>query len=464
MASKVYFMDDHAEHAGESTPFKAVKLLRDAGIETLFKPGDTVGIKIHSGEFGNSLNLRPHWISYIVDEVKRLGGFPIVIESNINPWGQHTGRTDTVTHRKTLTRHGITEETMGCPVSVGDTFMDVEGVKCEVPHGVYLNYSYMSTHMANLDAVIVVSHFKGHAMGVFGGAVKNVGIGMASARGKLTTHFVNHPTYGIRAAKVNDEFAQNALQQPSPNLIDILQKECAFGVYEVKDGRVEIHKDRCVQCGSCFFEACFSGLMSLPEDFLATTPMAIADSAAGFINHIGKDKWMFVNYAFDLTPGCDCNTFHDRPMLPNIGTFVSKDPVAVDMACLEAAEALYAIPGSAADKVGLSEPNSEKFTHCSSMAQLSAWGQINAAAFNGLGTSEYELVESEPFTEFDVKAMHLPYTPLNPFSYVNQDYVRRQNFEPDENVAASEPRIPMSELNKQPVGKVKEYSIREEQK
>ena len=71
MASKVYFMSDRASHGGESTPFKAVKLLRDAGIKELFNPGDTVGIKVHTGSYGNSANLRPHWIVSIVEEVKR---------------------------------------------------------------------------------------------------------------------------------------------------------------------------------------------------------------------------------------------------------------------------------------------------------------------------------------------------------------------------------------------------------
>jgi len=74
LASKVYFMNDRANSLQESTPFKAVKLLRDAGLKTLFKEGDTVGIKIHMGEYGNSLNLRPQWVGAIVEEVKKLGG------------------------------------------------------------------------------------------------------------------------------------------------------------------------------------------------------------------------------------------------------------------------------------------------------------------------------------------------------------------------------------------------------
>ena len=170
MASKVYFMDDRANNAGESTPFKAVKLLRDAGIKDLFKPGDTVGIKIHTGDYGNSLNLRPHWVKAIVEEVQRLGGYPVIVETNTNINGFGNARVDTLTHKRTASRHGFNEETMGCPVWLPDGVMDIEGVECPVPHGVYLNKTFVSSQMMRLDAVIVVSHFKGHPQGVFGGA------------------------------------------------------------------------------------------------------------------------------------------------------------------------------------------------------------------------------------------------------------------------------------------------------
>ncbi len=340
MASKVYFMDDRATNGGESTPFKAVKLLRDAGIKDLFQKGDTVGIKIHTGEYGNSLNLRPHWIKAIVEEVQRLGGYPVIVETNLNLNGNGTGRTDSITHRRTMSRHGINEQTMGCPIWLPDGVMEVEGVKCEVPNGIYLNHTFVSSQMLRLDAVIVVSHFKGHQQGVFGGAIKNVGIGMASSRGKCVTHFVNHPKYGIKAATVNQEAVQYMLQYPHPNMIDAMIKGCAFDALELVDGKLVKHNDRCRECSACFMSAFFSGMFNFPPDHPQTTPIAIADSASGIINKIDRDKFMFVNYAFDITPACDCTNFHDRPMVPNIGTFVSRDPVAVDMACLEASEAL----------------------------------------------------------------------------------------------------------------------------
>lgn len=459
MASKVYFMDDHAGRVGESTPFKAVKLLRDAGIKDLFKPGDTVGIKVHMGEYGNSLNLRPKWVSAIVDEVKRLGGNPVIVESNIMTSGYNVGREDTPTHRKVAASHGFTEETMGCPIWLPEDGMDIEGIKCEVPNGVYLNHTFISKHMAKLDACIVVSHFKGHAQGVFGGALKNVGIGMASNKGKAVTHFVNHPKYGFQSAPVNQAAVQEMMQQPRPNFVDHIVTNCPFNAFEIKDGELIKHNDRCVGCGACLMLGFFFGLLTMPEGHAHTTPVAIADSASGIINKLGKDKWMFVNYAFDVTPGCDCCQFHDRPMVPNIGTFVSKDPVAVDMACLEASEALSAIPGSTADTWGFGEPNTERYTNCSSAFKCNQWSQINAGVFNGLGTSEYVLVESEPLSDEEVKAWFFDYNFENPVTKVWAETIRKGNHDTEGVPACDEPRLSWDELQKKPVGKVGELDI-----
>ena len=462
MASKVYYMNDRATHGGESVPFKAVKLLRDAGIEQLFKPGDTVGIKIHTGSYGNSVNLRPHWIRSIVEEVKRLGGMPVIVETNFNLNGFGGDRADTEQHRKVITRHGINEETMGCPIYLADTALETRDVKCEIPHGVYLNHTFVAERMTHLDAVIVVSHFKGHLQGTYGGAIKNVGIGMASCRGKSAAHFVNHPEFGLKNGKVNQTVAQQVMQMPHPNLVDGLINNCAFDCFEIKDGEFVFHSEKCRNCSACYYPALFSGVMQYSSALMTTTPTAIADSCAGIMEKLGKDKFLFLNYAYDITPGCDCNNFHDANIIPNLGTFASKDPVALDMACLEAAEAAQAIPGSAVDNPELAKPNSDRFTHASSMAHVSQWAQINAAVYNGIGSSEYVLVESEALSEAEVNSWIQDYSFSNPLGKRFREQIRRANFDTEGVIAVSEPRLPNEQLFARPAGQVKRISIKDE--
>ncbi len=461
MPSKVYFMDDHAGSLPESTPIKAVKLLRDAGLRDMVKKGDTVGIKIHTGNFGNSLNLRPHWIVAIVDEVKRLGGYPVIVETNTGINGFGSPRADSIVHKTVASRHGFNEETMGCPIWLPDGVMDLEGVKCEVPHGVFLNYTYVSTQMTRLDKIIVVSHFKGHNEGTIGGAIKNIGIGMASGHGKACTHFANHPKYGIKATPINAEVSRKMIEN-NPAYIDAIIKACPFDCYEIKDGELVFHSEQCRSCTSCFYTTMFSGLRTYAPEVRMATPTAIADSCAGIMNKLGKENFIFVNYAFDITPACDCNPFHDRPIVPNIGTFVSRDPVAIDMACIEACESYSAIAGSAADVPGLCEPNTERFTNISSWAKVSQWAQINAGVYNGIGSSEYVLVESEPISAAETSTW-VPYGANKPVSYVYRDLIRKTNFKLEGDPAVAEPRLSVEKLNSKPTGKVGVISIKDDE-
>lgn len=460
MPSKVYFLNDRANSLQESTPFKAVKVLRDAGLESLFKPGDRVGIKMHMGEFGNSLNLRPQWIGAIVEEVKRLGGKPVVVDCNTIVFSDYGSRVITKDHLRSVSRHGFNEETLGCPIWICDGDNGFDDVQVEVPKGVYLKHSFMGKKLLELDAVIAVTHFKGHPMGVYGGAIKNIGIGMGSKRGKLTTHYLNHSSYGIKSMEMNQEAAKQAASMPHPNMIDRVVEGCPFDCFEWKDDQMLFYKDQCVQCGACFGGALFSGLLSPKPEITATWAPTIADAASAYINAIGKEKFLYVNYAMDITPWCDCVNFHDKPLVPNIGVFASKDPVAVDMACIEMSEEKSGMADSKATEFGFGEPGSERFTNVSSMAKVSQWSQVNAGVYNGLGSADYVLVESEPAEEEDF--WFPPYRPDNVLGKVLRDVLRSGDYDPGD-YAFELPRQSLAELHLKPGGKVEEISILDEE-
>ena len=95
-----------------------------------------MGIKLHMGEHGNSLNLRPQYVRTIVEEIQRLGGKPMVMDCNTLGVGDNPGRANESDHLRTAARHGFTEETMGCPVVIGDGEYGLDDVKVEIPHGV----------------------------------------------------------------------------------------------------------------------------------------------------------------------------------------------------------------------------------------------------------------------------------------------------------------------------------------
>lgn len=457
MASKVYFMNDRANNIAENTQNKGIQVLRDAGIAQWIKPGDKVGIKVHMGEWGNSHNLRPHWVSSVVDEVKKYGGIPAIVEGSTVPSMAAT-RWLKKDHLETARHHGFTEETMGCPIEILDGENGFDDYSCPVKHGVLLKNTFAGKGIKKFDKFIVVSHFKGHGMGVFGGALKNVGIGMASPRGKNAVHFVSNKDIGVKSMDLNLDTIAAWNQAPHPNLIDVLVNSCPGNVFEMNGDTLTRDVSKCINCADCFLWN-LMGIYKMNPTMMTTWAPAIADSAAGIIQDVGEDNWMFLNYAYDLTPACDCNSFHDRAMIPNIGVFASKDPVAVDMACIEAAEAEVAIPGSVADEYGFSAPNTERFTNCSSMAKQSQWQQINTAVFNGVGSSEYELVYSKVIDPNSPDWQ--PPMRRNDNCFLSyKDVIASGEWEPgDYAYDPFHPKMPYEELNKKPKGKVTEMDI-----
>ncbi len=457
MASEVFFMNDRAATIQESIKYKAVKVFRDAGLGELFKPGDTVGVKVHFGEHGCSLSLRPHYVRSIVEEIERLKGKPVVVDCTTICFNEYTSRATKSDMLRTAARHGFTEETLGCPIWVCDGDYGFDDVKVLIPNGTYLKHTYMGKQLLDLDAMIAVTHFKGHPMGVFGGALKNIGIGCGSKRGKLCTHTLNDPVYGRRHWTVNPQAVAAASQGEHPTLMDRLIKNCPFGAMSYEDDIFGYDSERCVECATCFGPGLFSGIIAPNPDIMMLWATTIPDAFSGYVNALGKDKVGYVTYCVDSSPWCDCVNFSDKPLVTNVGVFASKDPVAIDMACLEMTEAMVAMPGSKADDFGFSDPDTERFSNCSSMAQVSQWVQINSGIYNGLGTSEYELVLSELPEEFDF--WFKPYTPEYPWGYANRNELRKANWRPEYPYAFDETQVSMAELSLKPKGKVGEREM-----
>jgi uncharacterized Fe-S center protein len=457
MASEVFYMNDRANALQESLTSKAVKLFRDAGLGDLFKPGDTVGVKIHMGEYGSTGNLRPQLVRAIVEEIRRLKGKPVVVDCTTMPFNEYTSRGTAKDMLWTATRHGLTEETLTCPIWVGDGEYGFDEVKVEVPHGTFLKHSYMGAKLLDLDAMIAVTHFKGHPMGVFGGALKNIGIGCGSKKGKICTHLLNHPQYGRLVWTVNPQAAEAMTQGPSPTLAERLERICPFGAMAFREGGFETDVHKCHQCVSCFSVAMFNGLVAPPPEIMLLWALTIPDAFSAYVNAIGKDKVGYLTYGIDVSPWCDCVNYSDRSLVPNLGVFASKDPVAIDMACLEMAESFVATPGSKAEDLGFGDPGTERFTNLSSMAQVSQWAQIHSAIYNGLGTSEYELVVSQPGPETD----YWPemYSVERPWSVVNRNGIRGGNWELDLPYTFDEARLSLALASLKPKGKAGEREL-----
>ncbi len=388
MASKVYYMDDRAKAIQDSLVAKMLTVFEAAGLQNTISPGDTVAIKLHMGEYNNTAYLRPVYARALVDKVKELGGEPMVVDTTTLPYTPFASRITALDYLNTAYRNGYTPATLGCPVIIGDGFLGADDIRVDLPEGFILKEQYVATAIAMADAMIALTHFKGHPMGVYGGAIKNIGVGCASKKGKYNLHMGGHSRYGLNARP----FYPQLCKKSDCASMTLCNTVCPENALHISDEGIIWQRDKCTGCSACFGILVLCGVGFIPDDYFDSAAAAMADSAKAVMNTFKHGKVGFINLAIDMSPWCDCVSFSDRSFLPNLGVFASMDPVAIDVACLDMATQSYGVPGSIAEEKGVMEPGMRKLTSCGSVIGIDEMIQPNTGAKIGLGKKEYELI------------------------------------------------------------------------
>ena len=246
--AKVYF-------SKKVTPENVVNLFKAVGKELPQK----VAVKVHSGEEGNQNYLHPEFMKPMVDYINGT-----VVECNTAYEGE---RNSTEKHKKLLTSHGWNKY---FDVDLMDE--EDDDLVHEIPNGKILKQNFVGKNMKNYQSMLVLSHFKGHPMGGYGGALKQLSIGCASSRGKAWIH---------SAGKLKD---QTILWDNLPE------------------------QDR-------FLES-------------------MADSASSVVEFF-KGNMVFINMMCNMSVDCDCCAVAEDPCMKDIGILASLDPVAIDQACID---------------------------------------------------------------------------------------------------------------------------------
>ncbi len=204
------------------TPEKVLELYKLAGKEL---PGK-VAIKLHSGEKGNQNFLKPDFWKPVIDHV---GG--TVVECNTAYEGQ---RNTTEKHKKVLLDHGWSKY---FPVDL----LDAEGpdLELDIPQGKRIQKNYVGKNLVNYDSMLVLSHFKGHPMGGYGGALKQLSIGVASSFGKAYIHGAGEPEKIWTAD--HDSFLES-MADAAANIVDYFKGNLLY---------VNVMKNMSVDCDCC---------------------------------------------------------------------------------------------------------------------------------------------------------------------------------------------------------------------
>jgi len=246
--SKVYFTK-------EITPESVVKMYETLGVNL---PGK-VAVKLHSGEQGNQNYIRPEFVKAIVEKVNGT-----VVECNTAYGG---ARNTTEKHEKLMEEHGWTKY---FDVDIMDA--DGDDLELDIPNGKVIKKNYVGKHIQNYDSMLVLSHFKGHPMGGYGGALKQLSIGCGSSEGKSWIH-----SAGV--TKDQEKLWDNLPEQNK------------------------------------FLEA-------------------MADAASS-VHNFFKGNIVYINVMGNMSVDCDCCAVAEDPCMKDVGILASTDPIAVDQACID---------------------------------------------------------------------------------------------------------------------------------
>ena len=244
------------------TPKKVVELYDKLGVNLNPK----TAIKVHSGEPGNQNFLHPEFWQLMVEKIDGT-----IVECNT----AYNGKRDhTKSHQKVMAKH---EWNKYFEIDI----LDAEGPDFvrEIPNGKVLQQNYLGKDIQKYQSILVLSHFKGHPMGGFGGALKQLSIGCASRAGKCWIHS------GGRTDKVEE-------------------------VWKL------VHSGDAEQNQRLFLDA-------------------MADAASSVVN-LFPGQLAYINAAVNLSVDCDCVAKAEDPCMADIGIFASTDPIAIDQACLDA--------------------------------------------------------------------------------------------------------------------------------
>ena len=371
--SKVYYTDFRAK-LGEGLPLKLQRLIRTAGIDQIDMEGKFVAIKMHFGELGNLGFLRPNYARAVADVVKSLGGKPFLTDCNTLYPGS---RKNALEHLYCAWENGFTPMTVGCPILIGDGLKGTDDVEVPVEGGEYVKAAKIGRAVMDADIFISLSHFKGHEMTGFGGAIKNIGMGCGSRAGKKEQHSNGKPVINADACRgckrCLHECANNGLH------------------FDEATRKMQVVTENCVGCGRCV-GACNFDAIAFANDAatkelncrMAEYTKAVIDGRPGF----------HISLVMDISPNCDCHPENDAPILPDIGMFCSFDPLALDQACVDACLRQQPLPGSQLYDNMHKEGFCDHHDHFENSTPESEYKTCLAHAEKiGIGTREYELIE-----------------------------------------------------------------------
>ena len=351
----VFFVPLRREEPEAEAERKLRLLSEHAGLTEVIQDRDYVALKLHFGEEGNGTHIPPRLVCPLVSLVAELGGRPFLTDTCVL---YRSPRNNAVTHLQLATQHGFTPEAVGAPVVIADGLLGDSEVAVRIPGKLFSEVS-LAREAMRANALVAISHVTGHVAAGLGATLKNLGMGLASRRGKLRQHSAMKPQVKRESCTGCEECV----------------RWCPESTIEMVDGTAHIRSEGCIGCGECLTVCRFDAIRYDWRVASDDLQRKIAEHALGAVIQ-RRNKVLCYNFLLSVTKDCDCLATEQSPLFEDIGVLASKDPVAVDKAALDLIERRTGTP-----------------LHQQAYPKVDGVIQLRHAEAIGLGSMRYELVE-----------------------------------------------------------------------
>lgn len=348
----------------ESYPAKMLRSLDMVNLPEIVG-GRRVAVKVHLGEGTNFQTVHPGLVRLVVERIKAAGGNPFVVHS----WGALDAY-----------KRGYSAETLGCPVIPTGGTQEKYYYRHPVDQP-ELKEVYVAGEIEDAEALVCISHVKGHGSSGMGGALKNIGIGMLSADSRSNVHRL------ISSVKYWDA---EKCDKGCTACVDA----CPVGaIHWSGENKDELHIDvhSCNYCGACE-KACPKDALHLkPAEMFGVFQEGMAHAARAVMSTFEPGHALFINFILHVTPWCDCAPYTMPAFIRDVGVLVATDPVAIDQASLDLIAQQDILTDMVPEQFQVGS-DGHPFQRVLGVVK-DPYEQVRQAERLGVGTREYELVE-----------------------------------------------------------------------
>ncbi len=312
MPSTVYYIKIKPASSDKVISEKLDLLVDKSHILDFIKKDDFTGIKIHFGEEANTGHIKAQWLKGLVRRIKSITNNAFFTDTGV--LYKQSKRTNAVDHLKLAYDHGFGYDSILLPIVIADGLWGRNYTDVQIDKKRFSKVK-LACDITDCDSLLALTHITGHIMTGFAGAIKNLGMGCASRRGKFEQHCGVVPNF-------------------DPNLCtgcSVCVSDCPAGCISLEKGLARINENECMGCGECVVVCKTDAISAKWSETLENLQEKMVEYAYGALESV-KRRVGYINFLTNITKDCDCLAKDEVRIIDDIGILASTDLVGIDKA------------------------------------------------------------------------------------------------------------------------------------